>query len=142
MALYKDSTIVRPAATGLGAFDTEYSPGKEPPRSGIYRCTGCKKEISHNAGVALPPQNHHQHPQSTPIYLENGSVCTNKRLIFLPHKTPSCIRWGFLIPHSLSEALGLHTIIQTPFQFQAYVKMYSTSKRTSLSGSGSELSCM
>lgn len=67
MAIYKDSTVVRVAVTGAEAFDKIYSPGEQPTFSGIYCCTGCKKEISHNANVALPPQNHHQHPQNTPV---------------------------------------------------------------------------
>jgi hypothetical protein len=42
-------------------FDTLHKPGGSVIYSGIYRCEGCGKEISHNAGVSLPPQNHHQH---------------------------------------------------------------------------------
>jgi hypothetical protein len=42
-------------------FDTLHMPGYHARYSGIYRCTGCGKEISHNADVSLPPQNHHQH---------------------------------------------------------------------------------
>jgi hypothetical protein len=48
-------------------FDTLHSPGEKPVNSGIYRCMGCGKEISHNANVSLPPQNHHQHSNGTAI---------------------------------------------------------------------------
>lgn len=65
MALYKDTTVV--ASSTDAAFDKLYSPGDKPDHSGIYKCTGCKKEISHNANVSLPPQNHHQHPGATAI---------------------------------------------------------------------------
>jgi len=65
MAIYRDSTVVK-LGTGT-AFDPVYSPGDTATYSGIYRCTGCNKEISHNANVSLPPQNHHQHPNSTPV---------------------------------------------------------------------------
>lgn len=41
-----------------------YSPGDEVPVSGIYRCTGCKKEITSNKGDPFPPQDHHQHTAS------------------------------------------------------------------------------
>lgn len=40
---------------------TVYKPGDSAPVSGIYRCLGCKKEITANAKDPFPPQNHHQH---------------------------------------------------------------------------------
>jgi transcriptional regulator with XRE-family HTH domain len=45
-------------------FDQIHNPGEKVTYSGIYRCVGCGKEISHNASVSLPPQNHHQHKPS------------------------------------------------------------------------------
>jgi hypothetical protein len=36
-----------------------HRPGEHVLESGIYRCTGCGEEITHNAGISLPPQNHH-----------------------------------------------------------------------------------
>jgi len=45
-------------------FDGTHNPGEHVVFPGIYRCEGCGKEISHNSGVALPPQNHHQHTYS------------------------------------------------------------------------------
>lgn len=38
-----------------------YGPGDTVPVSGIYRCVGCKKEITSNEDDPFPPQNHHQH---------------------------------------------------------------------------------
>ncbi len=42
-------------------WTTSYDPGEEVPVSGIYRCLGCKREITSNKGDPFPPQNHHQH---------------------------------------------------------------------------------
>lgn len=38
-----------------------YNPGATVPVSGIYKCVGCKKEITSNEDDPFPPQNHHQH---------------------------------------------------------------------------------
>lgn len=38
-----------------------YGPADTVPVSGIYRCIGCKKEVTSNADDPFPPQNHHQH---------------------------------------------------------------------------------
>jgi hypothetical protein len=46
---------------GDSAFDGTTAPGQPAPFSGIYRCTGCGREIAANAGGPMPPQNHHQH---------------------------------------------------------------------------------
>jgi hypothetical protein len=43
------------------AFDGVTGPGRPTPLSGIYRCTGCGREIAANAADPMPPQNHHQH---------------------------------------------------------------------------------
>jgi hypothetical protein len=43
------------------AFDAVHLPGQVPPFSGIYRCTGCGREVVAEQGRQLPPQNHHQH---------------------------------------------------------------------------------
>lgn len=42
-------------------WTSSYGPSDKVPVSGIYRCTGCKKEITSNEGDPFPPQNHHQH---------------------------------------------------------------------------------
>jgi hypothetical protein len=59
MALYKYAEILRQSTNS--EFDAIYDPGARPPVSGIYRCEGCAREITHISGTALPPQNHHQH---------------------------------------------------------------------------------
>jgi hypothetical protein len=41
-----------------------HAPAETVPLSGIYKCTGCKKEVTSNAGDKFPPQNHHQHSQT------------------------------------------------------------------------------
>ena len=62
MAIYKYSQFI--AQSQHESFDTLHSPGTSPAHSGIYKCEGCGKEISHNANTTLPPQNHHQHAQN------------------------------------------------------------------------------
>lgn len=42
-----------------------YSAGDTVPVSGIYRCKGCKREITSNKEDSFPPQNHHQHATSS-----------------------------------------------------------------------------
>ena len=43
------------------AFDNSHPPGTPVPFSGIYRCSGCNREVASNEGQPLPPQNHHAH---------------------------------------------------------------------------------
>lgn len=59
MALYKYSQFIN--YSGDAVFDLHHLPGAAAPRSGIYRCAGCSKEVASNEGQPLPPQNHHQH---------------------------------------------------------------------------------
>jgi hypothetical protein len=47
-------------------FNYIHNPGQIPQIGGIYRCTGCGKEVTCAIGHTLPPQNHHQH---TPFYV-------------------------------------------------------------------------
>ena len=50
------------------AFDQTHNPGNYAPFAGIYRCTGCGREIGTAENHVLPPQNHHAHaPQQGPI---------------------------------------------------------------------------
>lgn len=61
MAWYADATHLSKVNTDNPWWTTIYSPGDRPEVSGIFRCEGCGKEISHNEGVSLPAQNHDQH---------------------------------------------------------------------------------
>lgn len=74
MALYKYSDVL--TRNDHPAFDTTHGPGKTVPYSGIYRCTGCGKEIAANADDPFPPQNHHQHPQAQSAILWKLIVAT------------------------------------------------------------------
>lgn len=65
MAWYRDVDKVKRAAH-KEHWDAEHKPGNEVEMSGIYRCTGCDKEIAANKGDPFPPQNHHQHGSSKP----------------------------------------------------------------------------
>jgi hypothetical protein len=60
MALYKNGDYL--VHTLDPVFDQLLAPGAAVPRSGIYRCTGCGREVASNQNDPLPPQNHHQHP--------------------------------------------------------------------------------
>jgi len=61
MAWYKDKNTLT-FSTGTGAhWSNLYGPGEKVPKSGIYKCTGCGKEITSNENDPFPPQNHHQH---------------------------------------------------------------------------------
>lgn len=59
MALYNHAGYLRQSQHGN--FDSTHQPGSRVPDSGVYRCEGCGREISHNENTVLPPQNHHQH---------------------------------------------------------------------------------
>ena len=66
MALYKYSQLID--ANNSDAFDAKYHPSAVATNSGIYRCTGCGREIAHTKDTQPPPQNHHQHtPSQGPI---------------------------------------------------------------------------
>jgi hypothetical protein len=65
MALYKYVQVLE--CNNDQAFDSLSRPGVVTPHSGIYRCQGCGHEIASNHGKPLPPQNHHQHINGSPI---------------------------------------------------------------------------
>jgi hypothetical protein len=60
MALYKFGKYLN--QSDGDAFDKLWNPGETPEHSGIYRCTGCGREVVAEHERKLPPQNHHQHP--------------------------------------------------------------------------------
>ena len=59
MALYKNAGNLGQSQDAV--FDGIHHPGQATPRSGIYRCSGCGREIVSEENRPLPPQNHHQH---------------------------------------------------------------------------------
>ncbi|CAK1942058.1 Protein L [Vibrio crassostreae] len=61
MSWYIDASKLTKAISNKAHWQDSYTPGTEVPVSGIYRCVGCNKEITSNAGDPFPPQNHHQH---------------------------------------------------------------------------------
>lgn len=62
MAMYKEGKYLTESQDAV--FDTDHTPGTAAPRSGIYRCMGCGKEVASNQNEPLPSQNHDQHDQS------------------------------------------------------------------------------
>lgn len=66
MAWYQDDGRVH-KLTGDKDFIPTYAPGAAVPHSGIYICTGCKREVTSNHGDPFPPQNHHQHADRSAI---------------------------------------------------------------------------
>jgi hypothetical protein len=61
VALYKYETYIQANTDAI--FDETRGPGIAAPRSGIYLCMGCGREVASNEHQPLPPQNHHQHAQ-------------------------------------------------------------------------------
>lgn len=64
MAIAKRRDLIAPSDHEL--FDREFNPGDKPFISGIFRCS-CGDEIAANMHQPLPPQNHHQHPFTSPV---------------------------------------------------------------------------
>ena len=61
MALYKHSGYILQSEDEI--FDEEYRAGKKATRAGIYRCSGCGREIASEQREPLPPHDHHEHTQ-------------------------------------------------------------------------------
>jgi hypothetical protein len=61
MSWYTGASHLKLATADKSWWTTIYHPGDPVPRSGIYRCLGCNREIAANEGDPFPPQNHHQH---------------------------------------------------------------------------------
>jgi hypothetical protein len=57
MAYYRDANSLTQLRSEM--FDIEYSPGQSVIHAGIYKCTGCAREIA--ANETFPPQDHHEH---------------------------------------------------------------------------------
>lgn len=61
MSMYLDRSVLVKVAGDKAWWTTDYAPGTPVPVSGIYRCTGCGKEVTSNHGNPFPPQTHHMH---------------------------------------------------------------------------------
>lgn len=61
MAWYKDIKNLVLSTKDHAHWKNDYGPGNDVPVSGIYKCVGCKKEITSNKRDPFPPQNFHQH---------------------------------------------------------------------------------
>ncbi|RTD98573.1 protein L [Variovorax atrisoli] len=64
MAWYVNGSVLQKGKPENSHWKTTYGPGDEVPLSGIYKCEGCKKEVTCNKPDKFPPQNHHQHSQA------------------------------------------------------------------------------
>jgi len=64
MSWYIKSSVLAESDGDKDWWKKEYGPGDTVPVSGIYRCLGCKREITSNDKDPFPPQNHHQHTTS------------------------------------------------------------------------------
>lgn len=76
MASYKDNDYVTMVSSDV--FDVDHRPATHAPLAGIYRCTGCGREIVAAAHEALPTDHHHS--------LNIGSI--RWRLIVVPNHDP------------------------------------------------------
>jgi len=77
MAWYVRGTSVSELLITTDAFKPVHAPGQSVPYSGIYKCTGCAREVTSNQGDPFPPQNHHQHTPSQGFILWKLLVMTN-----------------------------------------------------------------
>lgn len=64
MAWYTSNSDLTKSDGSRAHWTTVYGPSDTVPVSGIYKCQGCKKEITSNKNDPFPPQNHHQHSAS------------------------------------------------------------------------------
>jgi hypothetical protein len=77
MSWYVDGSALA-KSDGKGAhWINTFSPGDDVPVSGIYRCLGCKKEVTCNEPDRFPPQNHHQHASAQGAIRWKLNVRTN-----------------------------------------------------------------
>ncbi len=61
MSWYIDNSAMVNSDGAKDWWKTEYSPSDTVPVSGIYRCLGCKREVTSNDDDRFPPHDHHQH---------------------------------------------------------------------------------
>ena len=77
MSSYVKSSVLVEANGDKDWWKNTYGPGDTVPMSGIYRCLGCKREITSNEDDPFPPQNHHQHTASQGFIKWKLNVRTN-----------------------------------------------------------------
>lgn len=61
MSWYTKSSVLVESSGDGDWWKKTYEPGEVVSVSGIYRCVGCKKQVTSNKNDPFPPQNHHQH---------------------------------------------------------------------------------
>lgn len=61
MAWYVDANNLKVAHGKEPVWHAEYGPGQTVPQSGVYKCCGCNREVTSNAGDPFPPPSHHTH---------------------------------------------------------------------------------
>lgn len=79
MSWYIKSSVLIESDGGDDFWKKEYGPGDTVPVSGIYRCLGCKREVTSNDADRFPPQNHHQHTTSQGSIKWKLNVRTNTK---------------------------------------------------------------
>lgn len=60
MAWYTEAAHLQAEKVTQVWTDT-HGPAEKVQASGIYRCKGCKREVTCNKNDPFPPQSHHQH---------------------------------------------------------------------------------
>ncbi|PZQ36299.1 MAG: protein L [Pseudomonas putida] len=77
MSWYTNNSALTRADHPSDTWNQTFGPGQIVPASGIYRCVGCRKEITSNHGDPFPPQNHHQHSAQQGAVRWKMNVWTN-----------------------------------------------------------------
>lgn len=77
MAYYTDNSSFDKITNPSETWGKIFGPADTVPASGIYRCIGCKKEVTSNKGDKFPPQNHHQHSAAAGEVRWKMNVWTN-----------------------------------------------------------------
>ena len=61
MAWHTSESVLAQGTSTNRWWTTIYNPADKVEVSGIYRCLGCKREVTCNKDDPFPPQSHHQH---------------------------------------------------------------------------------
>lgn len=79
MSWYTNNSVLIQSDGDKDWWRKEYSSGDPVPVSGIYRCLGCKREITCNNGDLFPPQDHHLHATNRGAMRWKLNVKTNTK---------------------------------------------------------------